>query len=264
MEDPNWFFSTLAQSAAAIVGLIGAFLVSKTIELKREIREEIRESERKILSLKMEIDQVKQDLEKIIGWYSSDVKHLEEESKKEKGSVNDYNLGIFIPLPNTWLEFILDHFNKGIGLFSNKKRFYLNILVRPITALHQQEEYYRNVSQHLEIWKGYSPKLGKIDNNTLDNCFKNIIELEEQIRKIKKEYDDFINSFVLPPSLWAGLVILALLAFGFVFLPLKYLSAGEYNLIKYQFQLYLGIIFVSLIAFFVWQITDIKNLIKKS
>jgi len=262
MEDPNWFFSTLAQSAAAIVGLIGAFLVSKTIELKREIREEIRESERKILSLKNKIDQTKLDLERIIGYYSSFVKHLEEESKKEKGSVIDYSLGISIPLPNTWLEFILDHFNKGIGLFSNKKRFYLNILVRPITALHQQEEYYRNVSQHLEIWKSYSHKLGTIDNNTLDNCFKNIIELEEQIRKIKKEYDDFINSFVLPPSLWTGLIILALLAFAFVFLPLFFLSAGSQTLVKTVLLTLFATGIFALLIFFKSQIDEIKEFVK--
>ena len=263
MEDPNWFFSTLAQSAAAIVGLIGAFLVSKTIELKREIREEIRESERKILSLKNEIDQAKIDLDKIIGWYSSDIKGLEEESKKEKGSLNDNNLGIYIQLPNEWYQFILDHFKKGEGLFENKKNFLLNIKVRPITALHQQEEYYRSISRHLEIWKGYSSKLGKIDKSKLESCFKNIVEAEEQIRKVKKEFDGFINSFVLPPSIWAGFIILALLAFSFVFLPLKYLSAGEYTLAKYRFQLYFGIGLFALIAFFAWQIKEIKDFIRK-
>ena len=31
MTDPNWFYSALAQSAAAIVGLIGALLLLKTL-----------------------------------------------------------------------------------------------------------------------------------------------------------------------------------------------------------------------------------------
>ena len=35
--DPNWFYSTLAQSTAAIVGLAGAFLVQRLLAQRAEI-----------------------------------------------------------------------------------------------------------------------------------------------------------------------------------------------------------------------------------
>ena len=38
MTDPNWFYSALAQSAAAIVGLIGALLLLKITETSNTIR----------------------------------------------------------------------------------------------------------------------------------------------------------------------------------------------------------------------------------
>ncbi|MBN1455990.1 MAG: hypothetical protein JW945_07050 [Methanomicrobia archaeon] len=36
MTDPNWFYSALAQSAAAIVGLIGAFVTSRVMMMASE------------------------------------------------------------------------------------------------------------------------------------------------------------------------------------------------------------------------------------
>lgn len=57
MPDPNWFFSTMAQSSAAIVGLLGAILISKMIDhgnsLKEEknyIVEELKDLKRNILA----------------------------------------------------------------------------------------------------------------------------------------------------------------------------------------------------------------------
>ena len=45
--DPNWFYSSSAQCAAAIVGLIGAFLITKLINQKAflaQLRKEIEEN----------------------------------------------------------------------------------------------------------------------------------------------------------------------------------------------------------------------------
>jgi hypothetical protein len=47
MADPNWFYSTLAQSTAAIVGLAGAFMVQRVFVQRSEIaveREELRQT----------------------------------------------------------------------------------------------------------------------------------------------------------------------------------------------------------------------------
>jgi hypothetical protein len=40
VSDPNWFYSTLAQSTAALVGLAGGFLVSRLIARREEINAE--------------------------------------------------------------------------------------------------------------------------------------------------------------------------------------------------------------------------------
>ena len=40
MSDPNWFYSTLAQSTAAIVGLVGAFLIQRILAVRAEVAEE--------------------------------------------------------------------------------------------------------------------------------------------------------------------------------------------------------------------------------
>lgn len=36
-SDPNWFYSTLAQSTAALVGLAGGFMVSRILQQRTEI-----------------------------------------------------------------------------------------------------------------------------------------------------------------------------------------------------------------------------------
>ena len=36
MSDPNWLLSTLAQSTAAVVAIVGGFLVSRLVQLSSE------------------------------------------------------------------------------------------------------------------------------------------------------------------------------------------------------------------------------------
>src|SRR3989338_8186128 len=56
--DPNWLYSSIAQSSAAIVGLMGAFLTTKLINQKSIIKNtesQIRENKAKIEFLKESI-----------------------------------------------------------------------------------------------------------------------------------------------------------------------------------------------------------------
>jgi len=77
MTDPNWFYSALAQSAAAIVGLIGAFVTSRVMMMEgeksrlenriRETNAEIKELERQNAPLSEyieDIDKKYKELEK--------------------------------------------------------------------------------------------------------------------------------------------------------------------------------------------------------
>ncbi|HJH30109.1 MAG TPA: hypothetical protein C5S51_10565 [Methanosarcinaceae archaeon] len=59
--DPNWFYSASAQSAAAIVGLMGAFLTTKVLNQKlylKQLKNEIDEINKKYTYLVEETDQI--------------------------------------------------------------------------------------------------------------------------------------------------------------------------------------------------------------
>jgi hypothetical protein len=74
MSDPNWFYSALAQSAAAIVGLIGALLLLKITESSNTIRNfravlineknKLREKSHPLIN---KIDELERRLKKILG-----------------------------------------------------------------------------------------------------------------------------------------------------------------------------------------------------
>ncbi|NMX21519.1 hypothetical protein C5S30_03620 [ANME-1 cluster archaeon GoMg4] len=73
MSDPNWFYSALAQSAAAIVGLIGAFVTSRVMMMAseksriekriQEVNAEIKELERQNTRLSKYIEEVDRKIE---------------------------------------------------------------------------------------------------------------------------------------------------------------------------------------------------------
>ena len=66
--DPNWFYSSSAQCASAIVGLMGAFLVTKLINQKSfmsQLKKEIDETKIKINSINAEIQSKKEYIQKI-------------------------------------------------------------------------------------------------------------------------------------------------------------------------------------------------------
>lgn len=69
MADPNWFYSTLAQSTAAIVGLGGAFLVQRILQQRNEIaeprsvvREQTIDAYTYVLGARTNADQIAQSL----------------------------------------------------------------------------------------------------------------------------------------------------------------------------------------------------------
>ena len=66
--DPNWFYSSSSQCAAAIVGLIGAFLITKLIDKKAflsQLRKEINETKIKINSINEEIKPKKEYIQRV-------------------------------------------------------------------------------------------------------------------------------------------------------------------------------------------------------
>jgi hypothetical protein len=55
VSDPNWFYSTMAQSSAAIVGLAGGFMVSRIISVRETIAEDRRIAKERFNALMGEV-----------------------------------------------------------------------------------------------------------------------------------------------------------------------------------------------------------------
>jgi hypothetical protein len=80
MTDPNWFYSALAQSAAAIVGLIGAFVTSRVMMMASE-RSRI---ENRINEITVEIKELERQKHTGTVYYSND-------GIREKGRIREIN-----------------------------------------------------------------------------------------------------------------------------------------------------------------------------
>jgi len=227
MEDPNWFFSTLAQSAAAIVGLIGAFLVSRIVEQANEVREKKRELFREVTN--QEIIQAKNDLEKFKDSYLSEKNRLEIQTKKKNKVpliMLESNINIGITLENS--ESILNHLSDGGVLFKDREDFLTKVEANRDVIFEQSIEFYEKVHEHLNQWGNSSIKGdGIVYDVNIRKLFDNIIKLDDKFRMIKREQQYYVSSFVLPDYFKNGLRILTYLAFLCVWLPLFFLYARQ-------------------------------------
>jgi hypothetical protein len=79
MTDPNWFYSALAQSAAAIVGLIGAFVTSRVMMMAGE-RSRI---EKRIQEINAEIKELERQNAHLLEYINEVDRKDEEEKRKE-------------------------------------------------------------------------------------------------------------------------------------------------------------------------------------
>jgi hypothetical protein len=87
MTDPNWFYSALAQSAAAIVGLIGAFVTSRVMMMASE-RSRI---EKRFNEINAEIEELEHQNAPLLEYIEEvDRKDEEEDRKEDEESVNKF------------------------------------------------------------------------------------------------------------------------------------------------------------------------------
>lgn len=266
MEDPNWFFSTLAQSAAAIVGLIGAFLVSRIVEQANEVRGKKKEFNEKISSLRTEIEKVKDDLKKLRGWYNSDIESLKKNSNNKKDSVNDPHLTITVNLPTDDFKAILNLFSDGFELFEEQIEFLSNIEIRSFMAFKKPIEFYSSISKHLEQWNNSSFAGVSIKDRKLGGHFIDILDLNNKILEIKKDYEEFADSLIFLPSYFKyGLYILGFIAIFCVIAPLFFLSASPHKFLGFYVKNLLLTLFtigiISLLVFFKLQIDEIRKFV---
>jgi hypothetical protein len=90
MFDPNWFYSTIAQSSAAIIGLVGAFIVSKSISISGERRQLLSQIEAAELEAKVLKEQI-EPFEKYVKDEDrkQDLKNIEDFLKEESSKFED-------------------------------------------------------------------------------------------------------------------------------------------------------------------------------
>jgi hypothetical protein len=87
--DPNWFYSTLAQSTAAIVGLGGGFLVQRLLQQRNEIAEPRAQLRADLLSSYADISAVRQQAVTV---RDSLAGAIEEASRYDRGQFNAFQI----------------------------------------------------------------------------------------------------------------------------------------------------------------------------
>lgn len=90
--DPNWFYAASAQSAAAIVGLMGAFIITKMVDNKmhvRQLKSEISDYKEKMNYVQSELDKKQKYVDEIA--YEEDCKLVEKYLEGMVAHIDPYN-----------------------------------------------------------------------------------------------------------------------------------------------------------------------------
>nr|QNO52031.1 hypothetical protein HGMICNAC_00033 [Methanosarcinales archaeon ANME-1 ERB6] len=254
MTDPNWFYSALAQSAAAIVGLIGALLLTKITETSNTIRNfraelinqknELRE---KSYPLIRKIDELERKLKEISGKIGN-----ETVGTTRYGLTGNY--GFFdVEKGETDVEKI----KKGLKLTSS--------------GLEKWKYSIKNFDERVDELSGIISSLAKIKEYACfisDDFGKKLEEQllkendlntwNEKFKSFKNKVDDY-NKITIPQSYYIILMILAFIVIVGVIIPLGYLSAfSGYSKIVLISLFSFGIF--GLIFYFIYQVHWIRSI----
>ncbi|MCK4731035.1 MAG: hypothetical protein KAT65_01130 [Methanophagales archaeon] len=280
MTDPNWFYSALAQSAAAIVGLIGAFVTSRVMMMagersrreKRidEINAEIKELERQNVPLLEYINEVNRKIE-------------EEDRKEDEGRVNDF---LRAKKPELDLENLptademLKELREGnrINIFDEKfnsmfKEKY-NVLKEEISVEKEEAAQPKRISSLGGLLAGIqSPETNlrtpRLLRSTPDPLFKKNRGMKEENDKkisdknaIIQELQGQLKQMILPKHFKWFIISIIYFTVGGVILPLLLLPiTPEQHLVWKPRVVFLFV--TGLIAVFLYIFIEIKYITKK-
>jgi len=280
MTDPNWFYSALAQSAAAIVGLIGAFVTSRVMMMagersrreKRidEINAEIKELERQNVPLLEYINEVNRKIE-------------EEDRKEDEGRVNDF---LRAKKPELDLENLptademLKELREGnrINIFDEKfnsmfKEKY-NVLKEEISVEKEEAAQPKRISSLGGLLAGIqSPETNlrtpRLLRSTPDPLFKKYRGIKEENDKkitdknaIIQELQGQLKQMILPKHFKWFIISIIYFTVGGVILPLLLLPiTPEQHLVWKPRVVFLFV--TGLIAVFLYIFIEIKYITKK-
>lgn len=261
--DPNWFYSTLAQSAAAIVGLVGGFFGSKIIEQASQVKERRSGIKREIDSLNAKISQARADAQNSqIQLRAETAKYIESGGQTKQifgsNSLGPLMSGVSIEMPVS--KDIIEKQRVTLDCLSGFIKFYDEYFEKggipklPFPPW-RSEEFYSMLRKIQDSGvKEIASKLGAT-----------ISELDGEYDGVVMRYAEYMDQ-VMPKYFYIMLVILGFLSVAGVIAPLSMLS-GEIrgsNSIKAILLILFSIGMVSMLVFFAYQIYHVRNIGKIS
>lgn len=290
--DPNWLYSTIAQSSAAIVAIVGGFITASVLMLtseKRSLKHQLTDRETRLEALKEEegrlseeygtmrvaefIDTITDELIKedelpsleVVTQRHPKTRNLDPEIlKREYEKMSKLRLEA--------RQFIGQH-SRSIDVLNpisfdewvNKNS--LNISAYDSEILEQ--EYDRLVSYEKEYWaeeqrKAHPYLIQKIsfyEERKLESIWERLSSVRAEISVLKyevAELDGRLTSFRDPQDLRWGLCVLAYLAGVGILFPLMVIAKEAYFAIMRQFAI--GLFISGLIAIFGYIVFQINRL----
>lgn len=193
-NDPNWLYSALAQSSAAIVGIIGAFVTHRVMSLgseKRALQKEIESITIEISSLEKEREEVRKRLNDVV-------------RERKQNEVADYLLGL---LENEKLDDISSSEEVITTSLKDNKDFEIEVVEVVFPHVMKELKRVRDfLSKKVPDWYGDYPSIKQILREHEDRNLNEAI-LEIEYERAKDEYNSsmasstpwgFLHSFSSP------------------------------------------------------------------
>lgn len=264
--DPNWLYSSIAQSAAAIVGLMGAFLTTKIINQKSIIKE----LETKINENKARIGYLKDSIKDKEEW----VKRIDEEEDlaNVKEFLKEMSDEIDLDSPPS-----IDELIKIADESENEDFHNLN---KEMLRESYNQEYLDNVRENREKRKSpfglgmlripdipliINPQIAGIKwdryrkyNDEIGSTYSEIKYLQNLIRE-KEEDVAAAKAGLDLKNTWTYLALFSIIG---VFLPLFMLTLSPEKMYSLKF-IVLGIVFISWLLILYYLVKEIRTLKKK-
>lgn len=210
--DPNWFYSTVSQTAGAIIGLIGAILISMLLQQLNANKE----SRKELLDLfKRYLNGLRGRLQHLANWQDDQqtrLKNMKTESEKGRTSIMlDLEYSFFDkdqcqkPIPLS--EDSFDEQNQALEAVKSRRNYMLELLK------------FRNFEKFIDRIKSAPQKEEKAVNEINEYLGPHINEGVEKFQQFKKN--------IIPKSIFLLLSALIWLCIVGVFVPLLFIYPGE-------------------------------------
>lgn len=265
--DPNWFYSALAQSAAAIFGLIGAFIASKLIDqakeakdMKFELKQDARSlyvhlsrAKKQIFDLRRILLSIVRNLRRQIGLLESD-----RYQNGEKSRIENTDVGIELNFRRSESNIFLELLEREIKQLEN-----ILIRINSLTVDPRNEkiedEIIRDAKEEFKRTWTQDPTLSQIlrKPHYLFNYFTELETFKNMVRDFSQRFN-MMKSRIVPTEFFLGIVILIPLSILGVILPLYSIPYPEE---KKMFMIPFTFLIVLLCEYFTYEILKIRQIV---